>query len=394
MAEELSYVLITPHSLKKSRTGGIIARLVSRSGLEVVAGRMFAPSSKFIAEYANHIVTESDPRHRATQELLKSYLQQHFSPSENGTRQRCMLLVLRGEDAAARVLEVSGHIVHGRMNGETIRDTYGDYVLEEGGIRYFEPAVFTAPNAESAKRDLEFFAHYSDSDGGIIQTDTSQKSSDTERTLVLIKPDNFRFPNARMGHVIDTFSRAGLQIIALKIHHMSVAQAEKFYGPVLDVLQDVFKEPFGRQARKHLENELEISLDADFEKTLGEKLGPICGRKHWENIIHFMAGRRPSDCTPEEKTQPGTEKCAALIYEGPRAIEKIRSILGSTDPSKASPGSIRKEFGQSMMVNAAHASDSVENAQREMKIINIEENNFKTLILTRFKTTQTLKPTA
>ncbi|MFV0415644.1 MAG: nucleoside-diphosphate kinase [Chthoniobacterales bacterium] len=387
MAEELSYVLITPHSLKKSRTGGIIARLVSRSGLEVVAGRMFAPCPEFIVEYASHIVTENDPRHRATQELLKSYLEQHFAPAGDGTRQRCMLLILRGEDAARRVLEVAGHIVHGSMNGETIRDTYGDYVLEEGGIRYFEPAVFTAPNAETAERDLKLFARYSDSDGGLIETDPAQKAPDNERTLVLIKPDNFRFPNARMGHVIDTFSRAGLQIIALKVHFMSVAQAEEFYGPVLEVLQDVFQEPFGRQARKHLENELDISLDSDFEKTLGKKLGPICGRKHWENIIHFMSGRRPADCTPEEKSRPGSEKCVALIYEGPQAIQKIRTILGSTDPAKASPGSIRKEFGQSMMINAAHASDSADNARREMKIINIEENNFKTLILEQFKTT-------
>jgi nucleoside diphosphate kinase len=58
-------------------------------------------------------------------------------------------------------------------------------------------------------------------------------------------------------------------------------------------------------------------------------------------------------------------------------VRKIRDVLGPTDPSKAPPGSIRREFGQTIMVNAAHASDSVENAERELKIIRVGENNFR-----------------
>jgi nucleoside diphosphate kinase len=61
-------------------------------------------------------------------------------------------------------------------------------------------------------------------------------------------------------------------------------------------------------------------------------------------------------------------------------VQKIREVLGPTDPSKAPPGSIRKEFGQTIMINAAHASDSIESAQREMKIVQVEENNLKPLI--------------
>jgi nucleoside diphosphate kinase len=61
-------------------------------------------------------------------------------------------------------------------------------------------------------------------------------------------------------------------------------------------------------------------------------------------------------------------------------VQKIRDVLGPTDPSKAPPGSIRKEFGQNIMINAAHASDSIENARREMKIVQVEENNLKPLI--------------
>ena len=62
------------------------------------------------------------------------------------------------------------------------------------------------------------------------------------------------------------------------------------------------------------------------------------------------------------------------------AVRKIRDVLGPTDPSKAPPGTIRREFGQTIMVNAAHASDSPENAVREMGIVQIAENNLKPLI--------------
>ena len=55
MAVELSYVLITPYSLKKSRTGGIIARLLSRTGLELVAARMIAPDKAFAEAYAESL---------------------------------------------------------------------------------------------------------------------------------------------------------------------------------------------------------------------------------------------------------------------------------------------------------------------------------------------------
>ena len=78
--------------------------------------------------------------------------------------------------------------------------------------------------------------------------------------------------------------------------------------------------------------------------------------------------------------QPGTEKCIAVVYEGVEAVRKIRDVLGPTDPSKAPPGSIRRVFGSSIMVNAAHASDSEENARREIGIVNVAENTFKKVV--------------
>ena len=62
------------------------------------------------------------------------------------------------------------------------------------------------------------------------------------------------------------------------------------------------------------------------------------------------------------------------------ANSKIRDVLGPTDPSKAPPGSIRREVGQNTMVNAAHASDSEESARRELGIVKVGENNFRQVI--------------
>ena len=63
-------------------------------------------------------------------------------------------------------------------------------------------------------------------------------------------------------------------------------------------------------------------------------------------------------------------------------LQGTRTFFKPTDPSKAPPGSIRREFGQTIMVNAAHASDSEEKrpAGAEMGIVNVGENNFRQVI--------------
>ncbi len=349
-AEELSYVIVTPYSMRKSRTGGIVSRLISRTGLDLVAGRMFAPSEELVKRYAKTIVTESDPRHRATQELIRDYALKNFSGNVHDQRARVLLLVFRGSNAIEKTHRVVGHIVHERTSGETIRDTFGDYITDDSGkVTYFEPGVLAAFDAKAVEADLKMWAEFSDGDGGILDHVIAfPKDANVEKTLVLIKPDNFKFPNARPGGVIEVFSRTGLYIIGFKVHRMSVAQAEEFYGPVLPVLE--------------------------------EKIGPGKGRNAWEDIVEFMSGGRPSATTGEKRSASGTEKCIALVYQGVDAVRKIREVLGPTDPQKAPPGSIRKEFGQTIMINAAHASDSAENAQREMEIVQVSENNFKALI--------------
>ena len=126
-----------------------------------------------------------------------------------------------------------------------------------------------------------------------------------------------------------------------------------------------------------MEKEFGYALSAADAQKLGELLGPSFGDNQFDNIVRFMSGKAPREFDPSRHGEPGSEKCIALVYEGVEAVRKIRDVLGPTDPSKAPPGSIRREFGQSVMVNAAHASDSPENAKREMAIVQPAENNFK-----------------
>ena len=380
MSQQLAYVIVTPYSLYKSRTGGILSRLISRTGLDLVAARMFAPSPELAKDYSAVVVSANDPQDQRIQDLIRLYILQNFSPDpKTGRRRRVMVLLFKGEDAVRKVRSVVGNLSPDRRVGETIRDTYGDFILDENDqVRYFEPAVLAAPTPEEAQAKLKLWARYSDSDGGVLENVTTYPAGETpERTLVLIKPDNFRFPTGRPGNVIDFLSRTGLSIVAIKVHRMSVADASEFYGPVREVLRTKLKDLVAGKAKAALEKEFGFPISATEQKALGDLLGPAFGDNQFENIVQFMSGRAPSECPEAELNQPGSEKCIALIYEGVGAVAKIRDVLGPTDPSKAPPGSIRREFGSSIMVNAAHASDSIESAKREFGIVKVGENTFR-----------------
>lgn len=383
MPEQLAYVIITPYSLHKSRTGGILTRLITRTGCELVAARMFAPSPELVKDYADKAISADDPQDRRIQQMIYDYILRNLAPDpKSGRRRRIMMLLFRGEDAVRKTRSVVGNISPDRRVGETIRDTYGDLIMDENDqLRYFEPAVLAAPTPAEAESKLKLWAHYSDSDGGVLHEVIAYQPGETaQRTLVLIKPENFRFPTGRPGNMIDFFSRTGLYIVAVKVHHMSVTQAVEFYGPVRETLRTKLKDVVGAKAKGAIEKELGFAIGRNQEQHLGEILCPSFGDHQFENIVRFMSGRAPSECPPGEQDKPGSEKCIALVYEGVGAVSKIRDVLGPTDPSKAPPGSIRREFGQTIMVNAAHASDSEENAVREMGIVNVGENNFRKVV--------------
>jgi nucleoside-diphosphate kinase len=126
-----------------------------------------------------------------------------------------------------------------------------------------------------------------------------------ERTLTIIKPD--AVGRSVAGQIIARFEKAGLKILAAKLVHLSPAQAGGFYI--------VHKE-----------------------------------RPFYASLCAFM-------------TQG---PCLPMVLEGEGAIGRLRELMGATDPAKAAPGTIRKDFASSIEANAVHGSDSPESAAFEI----------------------------
>ena len=80
MAQQLAYVIITPYSLHKSRTGGILSRLITRTGLDLVGARMFAPSVELVKRYSDETISANDPQDRRVQELTAETPADHHHP--------------------------------------------------------------------------------------------------------------------------------------------------------------------------------------------------------------------------------------------------------------------------------------------------------------------------
>src|ERR1700745_499464 len=128
---------------------------------------------------------------------------------------------------------------------------------------------------------------------------------DTERTLSTIKPDATR--RNLTGAINDRFEKRGLRIIAQKRIQLSQNQAERFY---------------------------EVPA----------------GRPFYRDLIAFMSS--------------GPVLVQAL--EGENAVALNREIMGATNPAHAAPGTIRKDFAESIEANSVHGSDSPENAAQEI----------------------------
>src|SRR5688572_7560609 len=131
---------------------------------------MLAPSAELVKDYSKAIVSANDPQDRRIQELIRDYIVQNLSPDpKTQKRRRVMMILFKREDAVRKTRAVIGNISAHRPGGETIRDTYGDLILDDSdNVRYFEPAVLAAPNAEEAQAKAKLWARYSDKDGGIV----------------------------------------------------------------------------------------------------------------------------------------------------------------------------------------------------------------------------------
>jgi nucleoside-diphosphate kinase len=127
----------------------------------------------------------------------------------------------------------------------------------------------------------------------------------TERTLTIIKPD--AVARGAAGPILARFEQAGLKVLAAKLVHLTEAQAGGFYI---------------------------VHKDRPF-------YGSLCA---------FMT----------------SGPCMPMVLEGENAIQRLRDLMGATDPAKAAPGTIRKDFASSIEANAVHGSDSPESAAFEI----------------------------
>lgn len=383
MAEELAYVLINPYTLRKSRTGGVISRLLSRVNLELVGARMFAPSKELVREYCRSMASGKKGREGKLEVAFRNYVKNnYYADPKTGSRNRVMFLLFKGENAARELRRVVGHTTR-ETRGETIRDTYGDYVeYSNGKIKYFEPAVLIAISAEEVEEKIKIWTEYLERDGGLLKNVIRYREGVVpQKTLVLIKPTSLREPSSHVGSMIDIFSKTGLFIIGARVIRMSIEQAGEFYAPIKKDLLRKFREPLAKKIHQALESQFEFPLPENIEHEIGEKLEYRNLEDQFNKIIKFMTGLDPAQVkNPEERRKPGKEKCLALVYEGEEAIKKIRVELGPTDPTKALPGTVRKDFGYTVMENGAHASDSRQSASREMKIIKVEEDDIGPLV--------------
>jgi nucleoside-diphosphate kinase len=137
-----------------------------------------------------------------------------------------------------------------------------------------------------------------------------------ERSLVLIKPDAME--RGLAGAIMSRLQGEGLQLVALKILQMDKSLAERHYA--------VHK-----------------------------------GKSFFKDLVDYITS------TP----------IVAAVFEGEGAVERIRKVMGATDPAKAAPGTIRKDYGLDVQRNSTHASDSPENAAKEIALFFTKKEIFK-----------------
>ena len=382
MKNELSYVMVSPYSIVKSRTGGVIARLLSRLDLELVGAQMIIPDKSFVKEYAL-LLRKQNVKDDFT--MLADYVEQNFI--SGGRAHRILILLFQGPDACHKLSEICGAL-HAEnrgiesITGETIRDTYADLIIDSNDphkITYFEPAVLTPRNQKEAALDLELIASFLKGKENIVVNMDYPETAKIERTLVIIKPDNWNFASSRPGTILDMFSRTGMRIVGIKMHEFTEDEALEFYGPVESALIEKLAPVFGGKAVEILEKEFDLSLSIDTKNLLSNSFGMEYAEKQFQKLIEFMSGIRPGSDESSRHV-----KTMILVYEGEGAVQKIREVLGPTDPLKAPGGTVRREFGSNIMVNTAHASDSTESFNREAVIVKIHENTLRNIIEDHF----------
>ena len=372
--QSLGFAWVTPKALHKGLEGGILARLLSTPELNLIGTRMFSPSNAMIDEYcAAHAATQNfAPFLKFMNEDLRPDTKQPYP-------NHLMLLLFTAENCRQRIVDVIGSQhgpTHMGDSSRTIRGSYGDVRTDPvtGAVTDFQPALVSAHSDEANMRYLRVFSKYAFSDGGILHAPDEHNL--LSNAMVIIKPDSLEKPSARPGHIMDLFSSTGLTLIGSSVFSMSVAQARDFYGH----LESIFERKLSKDVEKVLKSRLDGAFDFKVPEEVYTVTTALLMRQHAQQqvaqIITFMSGVPPPPgasthalLSPEMQLKRGPARCLALLYRGKDAINTVRSKLGSTDPTKALPGTVRFDYGDDVMRNGAHASDSSEALAREMKII-------------------------
>ncbi len=298
--DQLAYVLVTPYSLHKSRTGGIIARLLW-ADVHLCAVRMYAPGpdSDFLEKYCDAIY---DPQEKEVplkfQRLLIQYVMENLGdPNIKGISNRIMVLVFRGKNALEDIKSAVGHL--GRdVRGDDVRGTFGDFITPAAGAEvkeksdrrlkaalerypklqgvkvpesrsvFFEPAVLTAGSAAMTETHLKLFSDHAYSDGGfVLPALNGCEDGGLETSMVILKPESFRQRNPMPGNLIDFFSRLGLFITGAKMVQLSVEQAREFYAAKLPQFRSQLKGMVAEKAEDVLRK----------AASLREEIAEVCG---------------------------------------------------------------------------------------------------------------------
>ncbi len=124
---ELTYALITPYSLSKSRTGSIIGRLLTLADLELVGAHMLSPSDAFVDRYVETI--EEMDMGRDLKMAFVDYVNGNLrSKTSIPGGNRCMLLLFEGNDAVAALKKDAVGSAEADPSGDTVRGAYGDFI--------------------------------------------------------------------------------------------------------------------------------------------------------------------------------------------------------------------------------------------------------------------------
>src|SRR5262249_46835156 len=134
--------------------------------------------------------------------------------------------------------------------------------------------------------------------------------------------------------MIDFFSRAGLFIVGIKVHRMSVADASDFYGPVREVLRARLKSVIATKTSALVEKEFGFKGPSKDEQQLGEILGRLFGDYQFETIVKFMSAGCPANASRRSSTSRAPRNASRLYMKASKPYAKSATCWGRPIPPR------------------------------------------------------------